>query len=119
MQWIVGHRLELRLVVIYIRYWSAIDSLQWNVESTLELDYEGANTPIDPNGPCFELTNHDNKVYEGQIGSRIILMHKSVLVITQSCTRDNEQGLQIELIDYLDDPIWIIDQLGPILGQIK
>ena len=119
MQWIVGHRLKLRLVVIYIRYWSATDFLQWNVESTLELNYERANTPMDPNGPYFELINHDNTVYEGQIGSRFILMHKSVLVIMQSCIGDNEQGLQIEIIDYLDDPMWLIDQLRPILGQIK
>ena len=119
MQWIISHRLKLCLVVIYIRYWSAIDSLQWNVASTLELDYEGASTLIDPNGPYFELIYHDSTVYEGQIGSRFFLMHKSVLVITQSCIGDNEQGLQIELIDYLDDPMWLIDQLGPILGQIK
>ena len=98
MQWIVVHRPELRLIVIYIRYWSAVDSLQWNVESTLELDYEGASTPMGPNGPYFELIYHNSTIYEGQIGSRFILMHKSVFVITNSCIGHNKQGLQIRLI---------------------
>ena len=46
-------------------------------------------------------------------------MHKGVLVIMQDCTRDNEQSLWIELIDQLDDPKWLINQLGSILGYIK
>ena len=36
---------------------------------------------------------HDDMVYEGWIYSRFILMHKSILIITQGCTWDNEQGL--------------------------
>ena len=47
--------LKLCHVVICIWYWSAIDSLWWDVESTSELDYEGANTPMGPNGAHFEL----------------------------------------------------------------
>ena len=54
MQWIVGHEPKLRPIVIYIGYWSAIDSLQWNVESTLKLDYEKVSTPMAPKGLHFE-----------------------------------------------------------------
>ena len=59
MQWIVGcHGPELCLVVMYIWYWSAIDSLQWNVESTSKFDFDGASTPMGPNGPRFEFIYH-------------------------------------------------------------
>ena len=34
-----------------------------------------------PNGLCFELIYHDDIVYEGWIGSKFILVHKSVLAI--------------------------------------
>ena len=34
-------------------YWSLVDSLWWNVESTLKLDYEGASTPMGSNGPTM------------------------------------------------------------------
>ena len=47
--------LELYLIVIYIRCWNTIDSLQWIVESTLELDFEGASTLMGPISPRFEL----------------------------------------------------------------
>ena len=43
------------LIVIYIGYWSLVDSLEWYVESTLELDYEGASILIGPSGPYYEL----------------------------------------------------------------
>ena len=82
MQWIVGHRLELRLIVIYIRYQSATDSFQWNVESTLELDFEGASTPMGLSGPRFELIYYDDIVYEGSIGSQFIIVYKGILIIT-------------------------------------
>ena len=32
-------------------------------------------------------------------------MHKSILVITQGCIGDNEQGIWFGLIDQLDDPM--------------
>ena len=51
------------------------------------------------NGPHFELIYHDDTVYEGWIGSRFILMHNRVLIITEYCIRDNEQGIWIGLID--------------------
>ena len=51
------------------------------------------------NGPHFRLIYHDDKIYEGWIGSKVILVHKSVLVITQGCIEDNEQGLWIGLMD--------------------
>ena len=53
------------LVLIYIGYWSVIDSLWWDVESILEFDYEGASTPTGPNGPRFELIFFDDMIYEG------------------------------------------------------
>ena len=54
-------------------------------------------------GPRFELIYYDDTIYEGWIDSTFILVHKDVLIITQGCTRDNEQGLWIGLIIYLDD----------------
>ena len=50
-------------------------------------------------GPCFELINHDDMVYESWIGSRFILVHKGVLVIMQGCIGDNEQIIWSGLID--------------------
>ena len=99
MQWIVGHKLELYLIVIYIGYWTAVDSLQWNVESTSKVDFKGASTPMGPNGLCTNLIYHDDMVYEGQIDSKFILVHNGILVIMQGCIGDNEQGLLIGLID--------------------
>ena len=34
-----------------------------------ELDFEGVGTPIGPSGPYFELIYHNDRVYEGSIGS--------------------------------------------------
>ena len=82
MQWIISHELEFCLIVIYIGYWSSIDSLQWDVESTSELDYEGVSTPMGSNGPDSELICHDDIIYEVWIGSWFTLMHKGVLIIT-------------------------------------
>ena len=76
MQWIVGHRPELRFFVIYIGYWSVVVSLQWNVESTSKLNSERANTPIGLNDPCSELIYLDDTVYEGWIDFWFTLMHK-------------------------------------------
>ena len=70
-----------------------------NVESTLELDFEEASTSIGPSGPRFKLIYHDDTVYESWIGSWFIIVHKSVLVIMQGCTKDGEQVLWIGLID--------------------
>ena len=90
MQWIIGHKLELCLIVIYIGYYSAIDFLQQDVESTSKLDSEGANFPMGPNDPHSKLIYHVGTIYEGWIGSWFTLMHKSVLVIMQGCTNDSE-----------------------------
>ena len=51
------------------------------------------------NSPYFELIYHDDTIYEGWIDSRFTLMHKGILVITQGCTGDSKQVLQIRLID--------------------
>ena len=72
-----------------------------------------------PSGLCFELIYHDDIVYEGWIGSKFILVHKGVLAIQQGCAKDNEQVLWFVLIDYLDDLMWLINQLRLVLGQIK
>ena len=90
MQWIVGHRLELRLIVIYIRYQSATDSFQWNVESTSELDSKKASPLIGSIGPCFDLIYHDDTIYESWIGSWFTRMYKGILVIMQGYTRNSE-----------------------------
>ena len=90
---------KLCLIVIYIRYWSVIDSLQQNVELTLEFDSKGVSTLMGPSGPYFELIYHDDMVYDGWISSRFIFLDKSVLVITQGCIWENEQSFQIGLID--------------------
>ena len=79
------------LVVIYIGYKSSIDSLQWDVESTLELDYEGASIPMGSSGPYYELIYLVGMGYEGQIGSRFTFVHKGVLVIMQGCIGVSEQ----------------------------
>ena len=99
MQWIIGHRHEPRLVVIYIGYWSVVDSLQWNVKSTSISNFEGANTHLAPSGLCSKLIYHNDMIYEGQISFQSTLVHKGVLVIAQYCTEDSEQVLWIGLID--------------------
>ena len=65
-----------------IGYWSSVDSLLWDVESTLELDFEGASIPMGPNGPHSKLIYLVDMGYEGRIGSRFTFVHKSVLVTT-------------------------------------
>ena len=73
------------LVVIYIGYWSPTDSLQWDVESILELDFKEASTLMglsDPRSKIIYLVSTD---YEGWIGSRFTFIHKGILVITQGC----------------------------------
>ena len=87
MKWIVGHVLEFTLIVIYIRYYNVVDFLQWDVKSTLELDYMGVNTPKGPSSPHSKLIYHDDMVYENWITSKFTLMHKGVLAIMQGCTR--------------------------------
>ena len=78
------------LVVIYIGYRSSVDSLQWDVESTLELDSKGTNIPMRPSGPYSELIDLVGIGYEGQIDSRFTIVHKGVLVIMQGCTKVSE-----------------------------
>ena len=41
----------------------------------------------------------DGTIYKDWINSKFTLVHKSILVITQSCTRNSEQGIWIRLID--------------------
>ena len=65
MQWIVGHKPEFCLIVIYIGYWSIVDSLQQNVELILELDFEEDSTPMSSSGLRSKLIYHDDMVYEG------------------------------------------------------
>ena len=43
-------------------------------------------------------------------------MHKGILVIIQGCIGDSEQIIWIELIDQLDGHVWLVNQLGLILG---
>ena len=59
--------LKLRLIIIYIGYWSTVYSLQWNIESTSKLDSEGVSPPMGPNGPRFELLDHDDMFYEDEL----------------------------------------------------
>ena len=87
------------LIVIYIGYQGSIDSLQWDVESNLELDYEGTDILMGPSGPRFELIYLVGTNYEGRIGFRFTFVHKDILVITQGCTKVSEQGFWIGLID--------------------
>ena len=58
----------------------------------LEFDYEGASTPMGPNGPRSALIYHGGTIYEYWISSRFIFVHKRVLVITQSFIGNSEQG---------------------------
>ena len=64
-----------------------------------ELDSVGANTPMGPNGPHFELIYLFGMGYKGRMGSRFIFVHKGVLVIMQGCIRVSEQSLWTGLID--------------------
>ena len=82
-----------RLVVIYIRYWSAVESLQQDVESTSKFDFKGASTPMGPSGLHSELIFFDDMIYKGWMGFQFAFMHKGVLVIMQGCTRISEQYL--------------------------
>ena len=89
MQQIVGYKPEFCLIVIYIRHQSAVDYLQWDIESTLKLDCKGANDLMGPSCPYSELKYHDDTIYEGYISSWFTLVHKGILVITQGCTKDS------------------------------
>ena len=44
-----------------------------------------------PSDPCFELIYHDDMIYEDLINSSFTLVHKSILIIMQDCTKDGEQ----------------------------
>ena len=85
MQWAIGYELEFFLIVIYIKYWSVVDSLQWDVESTLKLDSKGTSTPIGPNSPLSELINLDGPNYKGWISFMFTLVYKGILVIMYGC----------------------------------
>lgn len=79
------------------------------------MDFEAFNTQMGHNGPFFELIYHDHAIYDGWIDSRSTIVHKGVLVIRQGCIGDSEQVLWIGLIDKLNDPMWLINQLEPTL----
>ena len=81
MRWIVGYRPKLCLFIIYIGYWSAIDFLQWDVESTSKLDCKGDNTPMDASSLHSKLIYHDDMVYESWIDFQFTLVHNGILVI--------------------------------------
>ena len=66
------------LIVIYIGYQSLVDSLQWDVELTLELDSEGASIPMGPSGPRFKLIYLVGMGYEGRIGFPFTFVYKGV-----------------------------------------
>ena len=66
------------LVVIYLGYWNSINYLWWDVESTLELNYEKSNTPMGLSGPHSKLIYLFGTNYEGRIGSRFTFVHKGV-----------------------------------------
>ena len=57
------------------------------------MDYEGAITPIIPNGSHFELIYLVGMDYENQIGSTFTFVHKGILVFIQGGTRVSEQSL--------------------------
>ena len=52
-----------------------------------------------PNSPRSKLIYHDGTIYEGWIDSKFTIVHKDVLVITQGCMGNSEQGIWIGLID--------------------
>ena len=87
------------LIIIYIGYWSVVNSLQWDVESILEFDYEGASTPMGSSSPQSKLLFLDGTVYEGWMGFQFTFVHKDILVIMLGCTGISEWHIQIELID--------------------
>ena len=49
-----------------------------DVESTLELDSEGASIPIGPNGPWFELIYLVEMGYGGQISFTFTFVYKGI-----------------------------------------
>ena len=59
--------------------------MQLDIESTLELDYEGANTPMGPSDPLFKLIYLVGMGCEGWIDSSFNFVHTDVLVIMQGC----------------------------------
>ena len=79
------------------------------------MDNEGANIPIGPSGPRYELIYLVGMGNEGWIDFRFTSMHKGILVIMQGYIGVSEQGLWIRLIDQLVGPIGLIKQLEPIL----
>ena len=64
------------LVVIYIECQSAVDSLQWDVESISEFDFEGVSTSVGPNGPHSKLIFIYGMVYKGWVGYQFTFVHK-------------------------------------------
>ena len=83
MQWIVGHGLEHLVSCRNIhRVLSVVDSLQWDVESISEFDFEEFNTLMDLSSPQSELIFLDGMVYEGWMGFQFTFVHMGVLVIT-------------------------------------
>nr|CAN76276.1 hypothetical protein VITISV_032228 [Vitis vinifera] len=55
----------------------------WDIESTLELDFEGLSISMGPSGPHSELIYLVGMSYEGWIGFRFTFVQKGVLVIIE------------------------------------
>ena len=65
MQWVVGHdKPEFCFVIINIGYQSTVDSLQQDVESTLELDLRELVLSYGSQWSLLELIYLDDIVYE-------------------------------------------------------
>ena len=77
-----SHTRELGVSLLFTQDTREIDSLQCDVESTLELDYEGTNIPIGLSGPYFELVYLVGMGYEGQTDFKFTFVHKNILIIT-------------------------------------
>nr|CAN78344.1 hypothetical protein VITISV_026337 [Vitis vinifera] len=75
---------------------NSIDSLQWDLESTLELDSERANIPMGPYGPRYELIYLVGTDYEGWIGSKFTFVYKGILPL-EVC---QNQGLSHRAKDF-------------------
>ena len=45
---------------------------------------------MSPCDPYFEIISHDSTIYEGSIDSKLILVHKGVLVIMHNIREDSE-----------------------------
>ena len=93
-------------------YWAyaKINRRLWHMGKTLKWSYNPYKlgyywwglveiTPMGPSVPYYELIYLVVINYEWRIGFKFNFVHNDILVIMQGCTRVNEQGLWIGLID--------------------